>query len=305
MKKGQEKLNSKNKMSKKSIILTSVLGILFAVSGCALGAYLAITLSPKVNNYDGLDYRSYLDDNEKIYQRYLSNQKDPLSYSPSDLANIAIYQYSLEDYTYSDVDCASIAVGITQITRSKTIKNIDSYYSESISSSSFKKIAKRFYEDNDQIAYYDGKLNEDSNGYFGTYLEYTTLSENDYLNTWGKTINSPISYIISSKTVLDDSSISKTDDGYQIYLNLHPTYSTLLYAKQMKMMSGLSDNPEFDYVHITFNLDENLNLISSKTLEAYNVYVFGKNYTESTMEETFHIADKEIQIPTIDEKVYF
>lgn len=305
MKKSVEKINSKNKMTKKSIVLTSILGVFFAICGSALGAYLAIIFSPKSNQYDGLDFHSYLDDSEKIYQKYLSDQRDPLTYSPSDLANIAIYQYSLEDYTYSEVDCSSIAVGITQITRSKTIKNIDSYYNESISSSSFKKIAKRFYENNDQIDYYDGNLNEDSNGYFGTYLDYTTLSENDYLTKWGKTINNPISYIISSKTVLDDSTIKKTADGYQIYLNLHPIYSTLLYAKQMSMMSGLNDAPEFDYVHITLNIDQNLNLTNSQTKEAYNVFVFGKNYTESSMEETFHIEDKEIKIPNIDEKVYF
>lgn len=299
--------SKKSKNSKKTTIAT--------ISGCALailvggisGFFIAFALSPKGFDYDGISSSLYEDDVKAIYEEYLkSNNKDYLSYTPSDLANIAIYKYSLNDYTSSDIRSEASSLGVVQATVGQNIKNVDEFFNESISHSTFVKVAKRFYSVENGFDIYSGDIQTSDEGISANYTNEEFLDTETYEDTWGKTLDRPVIYNISSKTVLEGSSISKTEEGtYLIDLVLDPVTSVLRYVKQMIQMSSLSDAPEFDFVNLSFEVDSDLNLIQMNVHEAYYVWVVGKNYTEARLTETFHVNSGATQIPSIDEKTYY
>lgn len=300
-------MNSNNVFKKptKRTVVTCV-GLIIAISvGILAGFFLAFELSPKGVDYSGLDEDGYSDDPQKLYESYLSNTKDPMEYSPNDLANISIYKYSLNKYTTSTVTSAAKSLGVTQTTHAKSIKNDTEFFNESISESAFVKVAKRFYQSNDVVDIYDGSIVSDSNGISGEYKEKEEFTVEQYEETWGKNLSQPVIYIISSKTTLETSSITASDNGYTISLDLDPLTSVIRYSKQMIQMSSLSNAPEFTKVHVEFEVDKDLNLLEMNVSEAYYVWVVGKNFTEATLNEKYTILDSAPEIPTIDEKVYF
>lgn len=292
------------KKKRNNIIITS-LGVIASIAIGGIGGYfIAIELSPKGFDYSKLNQNEYEDDVVSIYNNYLSNPLDPLSYSPNDLVNIALYKYSLETYTESDVNASAVSLGVTQKTFGKSIKNNKQFFNESISQSSFVKVAKRFYEDEDSVSIYSGEINNDNEGVSGNYKDKNDYTIDEYIDTWGKDLSRPVIYNISSKTTLDTSFINKTDNGYLVSLDLDPITSVIRYVKQMVQMSNLDTAPQFENVHIEFSLDDELNLIEMNVQESYYVWVVGKNFTEATLNEKFYILE-ETNIPEFNEKIYY
>lgn len=297
------KSNKTRKVNKRTIV--TIVGVVGAIAvGALIGFLLAFQLSPKGIDYSGINDSEYEDNIEDIYNGYFKNPKDPLSYTPNDLANISIYKYSLEKYTRSDIRAEAVSLGVKQTTYGTSIKNDTEFFNESVSQSSFVKVAKRFYESGDEVEVYNGTIVNDS-GVSATYSDVVEYKLDDYVSTWGKDLADPVIYIISSKTTLDTSKVEETSEGYLISLDLDPLTSVVNYVKQMVQMSNLSDPPQFDYVHLEFSLDKDLNLKQLYVHEAYNVWVFGKNYTESTLTEKYSVLSSPENIPGIDEKIIY
>lgn len=289
---------------KKSTVIT-ISGIVVALLiGGTTGALLGINLSPKGVDYSGV---SVTENNQKaLYDEYLKNPKDPLEYKPYELANIAFYKYSLNEYTRSDIKSSAVSLGVTQVTNGQSIKNGKTSFNESVSYSSFVKVAKRFYINDDKVEIYNGELSNTEQGLSGKYSEHEDLTVEQYKDKWGKDLSNPIIYTITEETTLDTSKITKQEDGgYLIALDLDPLKSVTRYVKQMIEMSSLSNNPEFDYVHVEFSLDSSLNLLEMNVKEAYYVWVFGKNYTEATLNEKFYVLNEAPTIPQLNEVVYY
>ena len=293
------------KKKKRNNIIITCLGVIASIAIGGIGGYfIAIELSPKGFDYSKLNQNEYEDDVVSIYNNYLSNPLDPLSYSPNDLVNIALYKYSLETYTESDVNASAVSLGVTQKTFGKSIKNNNQFFNESISQSSFVKVAKRFYENKDTVSIYNGEINNDNEGVSGNYKDKNDYTINEYIDTWGKDLSRPVIYNISSKTTLDTSFINKTDNGYLVSLDLDPITSVIRYVKQMVQMSSLDTAPQFENVHIEFSLDNELNLVEMNVQESYYVWVVGKNFTKATLNEKFYILE-ETNIPEFNEKIYY
>lgn len=292
--------------SKKRKAATIVGVVLAIVFGCFGGFLLASALSPKGVDYSDMNSNGYEDNVVKIYNDYLSSPKDPLFYSPNDLANIAIYKYSLQKYTSSDITASAVSMGVTQKTVGKSIRNDEEFFNESISQSSFVKVAKRFYQSQDKIDIYSGEIVNDSNGVSAQYSLEQEVSPSEYEESWGRTLDRPVIYSISSKTTLDTSQTILQDDGtYRVILDLDPLTSVLRYVKQMTQMSNLGTPPEFTKVHLEFTLDSDLNLMEMNVSESYYVWVFGKNFTESTLTEKYSIYEEGIVIPDSNEKIFY
>ena len=303
---GQVIKKEKKKFNKKGITLT-VLGVILCIGiGTGAGYLLATELSPKGVDYSTISSDANEDNVKEIYENYLANTLDPLTYSPNDLANISLYKYSLEEYASSEITSSATSLGVTQTTYGKSIKNQTSYFNESISESAFVKVAKRFYENEEKVDVYNGSIIHDDNGISGEYKDKEELTLKEYEDKWGKTLSRTSIYIISSKTTLESSSVTKQDSGdYLISLDLDPVKSVVRYVKQMVSMSNLSDAPQFDKVHLDITIDKDLNLKEINVKESYNVWVFGKNYTEATLKEKFSINSSETKIPNYDEKLYY
>ncbi len=302
----EEKTIKKSKKKTMIITLSGVLG--FLVIGTGLGIFLGSYFSPKGMDYSNYSENEYEDDVEAIYAEYLSDTtEDYLSYSPSDLANIAIFKFTSNPYTSTYLKSDAKALGVTQKTYTHTIKNDETYFSESLSYSTFVKIAKRFYEEDETIDIHVGSLKNSNEGLSGEYSstpdESLTLEE--YEEAWGLTLHDPLSYIISSKTTLDTSSVTKEGDNYLITLDLDPTTSVLKYVKQIMKMSELSDSPEFENVHLELTLDLELNLKSTYIKEDYYVWIVGKNYTDVTSIATHEVFDVEQYVPSVNETITY
>lgn len=125
----------------------------------------------------------------------------------------------------------------------------------------------------------DGHVN--SNGGAVTDLDDGTIKWNSdfdrhydsveaYETAAGKIPDNPFLYIIDETTILSDSTVSKTSDGYVIALNLDPELSTSRYWYRMRYLSG-HEADSFKSVKLTFITDNNLLLQKSEVNEEYFV----------------------------------
>lgn len=301
----KEKKKIFKKPSKRT--LCTILGVVFSISiGTLIGYLVAVEVSPKGNDYSNLNENTLTDDVSKLYQDYIDKPKDILSYSPNNLANIAIYKYSQQSYTESIITGSANAMGVTQKTYGRSYKNKDTAFNESISESSFVKVAKRFYGNGDEVEIYNGNIEKNDQGISASYQDKEEFTSESYKDTWGKSFKEPVIYIISEKTTLETSKVTKEEDGnYLISLDLDPQTSVVNYVKQMVQMSGLDEAPEFLDVHLEFTIDSSLNLIELNVKETYYVWMVVKSKTEATLKEEYKVLDKESKIPSIDEKIYY
>lgn len=97
----------------------------------------------------------------------------------------------------------------------------------------------------------------------------TTMTEDEFIEALGGKTLSPISYIVSDKTVLSCGKFKVVGNGedtrYTFTMNLHSGASVLNYVKQMKTVSGLSDFPTF--TEVVFNVS--LQMLDGKVMFDY------------------------------------
>lgn len=278
-----------------------------AAIGLLAGSILSRNIKITSIDYGSIDSDSLEDDIEEIYNRYLKiDDNDYSTFSPSEMVNIATYKYQNEKYTYSDIVSTATSMGITQYIYGTTIKNDSDYFNESITESSFVKTAKRFYQNEDVVDIYNGKINHADGKIFATYDLEETFNIDSFVDKWGKDLRKPLIYTISSKTCLNTSSYTIDQNGnYLVSLDLDPIKSVSRYVKQMVEMSGLSSMPEFESIHLDFTLSNELDLLKMEVSENYYVWVVGKNYTKGSLTETFHILDDFKEIPDFESEIYY
>lgn len=290
-----KKLHVKNK---NGFIITITISCLAIASGVGIGLFLAQSFSSPSVNYDNIDELSLEDNVDSLYTRYLKTEKGKIfsSYKPYEIVNIGLMNLKNHSSFRSTDVGAVLASGITQTIYGTTIRKGSAYFNESISKSAFVKVAKRFYQDNDGIDIYDGKkvVSEKEAVWKDEVSE--SLSLVDFESAWGKTFSRPSIYIISSKTVLDNGTITKDGTNYVISLNLDPIKSVVRYVRQMQMMSNLDPKklPEFYSVQINYVLNENFEMVSSVVNEKYDVWKFGKHTSKSTITTTYYYDDSGI-----------
>lgn len=96
-------------------------------------------------------------------------------------------------------------------------------------------------------------------------------SKDEYEEEVGKIPDNPFLYSIDEETVLEGSIASKSNDGYQITINLDVVKGVARYTKRMKYLSGKTID-RFKSVEITLITNNNLSLISQSVNERYDVH---------------------------------
>ena len=139
-----------------------------------------------------------------------------------------------------------------------------------MSVSSFVKAANRFYLKNDSITRVKGNVNGSTVTWNGA---NSTLTRDEYKETMGLDIYEYMSYIISSKTVLESSEVTKLDDGNYIFtLTLDKVSSVINYVKNMKETGALGDYPRFkSNISVEIVMDSNYRILTFKSDEEYEV----------------------------------
>lgn len=294
--------DNKKKKSKKAIILGTVIPLIAtAAIGSFLGYYFGKQYLIKQVDYSNLSAEDLEDNNSKVYKEFasLSNKEEAFNkYEPYEVINIALNKLSeVENLKIVNSGSAN-AAGVVQKINGVSLKNKDSYFNESISSSSLVKVAKRFYQVNDEVDVYDGQVSSDTTA---SYDESSKVSytEKDFENTWGKTVDRSNVYVVSSKTYKEGNISKDENNNYKVYVKLDPTLSVIRYVKQMKEMSSLKDYPSFSNVELTYTIDKDFTILESVATENYEVNKFGTHSTESTLTSKYYLNVNE-QIPSLD-----
>ena len=256
---------------------------------------------------NGMDRGVLMDEYDSISEN--PNVDYTKEFTPAEAANVAYTLFQSNEYFATRGIGVADASIVEQEIFSTQIRAGDSYFEESNSKSAFVNVAFRMYEEGDSTMQYRGVVGEDlQDGIFAS--EGTTYSNEDYAEMMGRNVHSVETYVINEDTVIDTdktadmygtTSFKKVEDGYSLELELDPYTSVVYYVRQMKTISNLAEEPYFYYVHLSFSLDENLEL---KTMTSYEKYYaklssgIGSN-TTGALTTTFY-SDYKAEIPVLN-----
>ena len=253
--------------------------------------------------FEAIDYSKYTpsqfeDDQVALMEKYENTAKVDYfdTFKPYELANIAVNKLGQHEYAKSVAKGVVHAAISDQRTDSYYQKSKDTYFFENISLG-FKQIYLRFYQTLDEVLQYRGN----ANAWNKTVDKRYNLTS--FEDKWGRNLSRYSIFIVSSKTTLMDQTTKTKQDG-KIYLSLelHPIYSVLRYVKQMMATSDMETPPSFHKMHLNLTLDEDLNLLHSRTEEKYDIHMYGINIPNASayLDETL-IYDVPEEVPTLDE----
>lgn len=299
----------KKKLSK-TTILYAIVGLVIVGAGATLGLIKGQEyFSPKIN-YADLDATTDEND-EELYNQYLNlvsknATKEQLSeeFRPYQLTKIALMNFEKTPNAQITNRGEVLAMGVEQIVRAKYVKQDQAYFSESLSSGVVS-VAWRFYQNENVIKTYEGKLQKGSNEQATWNQDATsTYSVEEFKESWGKSMPSPFIYILNRKTVVSES-CTFTNDNYVISLSLHKILSVGNYAKQMLMTSNLRELPIFDSVNLKLTLSSDLRIVKNEITEEYQVNKFGPWIsTKGSIVEEYEYLD-DVNIPKLKENAIY
>ncbi|MFA6861110.1 MAG: hypothetical protein WCR56_01840 [Bacilli bacterium] len=330
--------------TKKSIIVSCVFAVCFATIGGFGGYFLFGMLHPTgTNAYNGVNYGKVpttIEVNFAIDKGTLTADYKDTAYS---LINYCLSSFSQKQYSLIIGKGSVVSSGVTQTIESGTFATPTETFRQNISSSSFVHTADRNYDQYDgKVVAYNCQTADD----WTSNPTSSELTYDQYIQTYGKLIrpyyyattqdyssdypitdrylsydyatykassdstkhlvNDVIIYDIGPNTV-SSSTIEENDAGYLLTAVLVPNKATFKYSVQMKATGGLGTYPSFSASTISFQVDKELNLVSSTFTDSYTVNV--KGILNSTAEATFTqyyfqgstptFNDVEVKIPEI------
>lgn len=290
-------------------IASSVLVVALGVTG---GLLIAGALEPS-RQYDFGSEGAM--DRGKLLEAYehLGDSKNvdyTEEFTPAEAANVAYGLFERNDrFATRGEGLATALFGVKQEIFSTQIREGESYFEESNSKSSFVNVAWRMYEEGDETVQYKGVVGEDVEE--ATFEEEgVTYDNEEYSERMGRNVHSVETYVINSETVLMGekegemhgvTSFEKTAEGYRLELELDPATSVVNYVRQMKTISNLAEYPYFHWVHLTFELREDLTLVSLVAEESYKAKLSSiiSSDVTSSLTTTFHVG-QEYDIPLLN-----
>ena len=296
-KKAEKKLKKKKKTYEHTTLAHKirVLGVLLVLgifTGSGLGVwYFNFELRTDFNPFDYIASDYIQDINYTFEKNKISaSKKDGLSWvekakaqgltpadlSPSDNYVLAEYNTSLANSYIIDGNGYVDASLATQSIVSRKKYNGSYYTFESISPSAISLISDIILCDK-----YTGKGNIDlykSNKLKPLYGDWTyskSLTPEEYSFESGSLPNTVSAYIVSDKTVLEQSNskeaiiYNETEGTYTFEMVLDNNTSVINYSKQVKRTGGLGSYPEFHEIIFTATIDGDWNLLSFSIKEEY------------------------------------
>ncbi len=193
------------------------------------------------------------------------------------------------------------AMGVNQTINAKTIRINDKIYYENISVSSFVKAINRYFIDGNKMDHYSGKLNGKTITW-DIKPDYVKTME-AYAEEFGCPFTDYMTYIVSSKTVTEESAVIINSDGnYEFTLTLDKSKAVVNYVKTMKATGGLSQYPDFtSNPVIELTIDSQYRVIKFVSKETYNVKMGLTAKSEATLTNTF-TYDEDYVMPKISDK---
>ena len=285
------------KIGIKNIVITSIVVVVGISGGLAIGIALGKLFSKgKAYNYEAPIETGLEQDYDVLMQRYAENP-DKDNFRPFEIANISWLKYAEEKYTHSVSHCVVTAAIVKQHVYNHDVRYNDTFFSEAVFHSSIKKGGFRFFQQGDFVNRYTAS-NIQPEGR-ADWEESTLLvkSKEDHEEIWGKTVDRPVIYIFSEKTVLEES-LTEDGDGYVIEMELDPKTANERYKRQMIGMSSLEQPPVFHKLHVAIYCDKDYNINKMVVHESYTVYVVGRNDSDA-VNNIYFFHDSEETIPDL------
>jgi hypothetical protein len=295
-------VKQKPKFNKKKFIIFLIIVSLLGV-GTGFYAGNAYVYSIKAQIANNISEEELRDNEDKIISQ--NQGKSIENISPTNSYIIAEHLLSNFDNYYIYVAGSVDAAGTHQTMYTKKIKNSNDYFVENISKGSVifgidTNIAERDYytnSGNEKVNIYKGKVSSETEGNFNSLTSSFTFDEWKTKN--GTTPLSSLPYIVSSKTVNDNSTLKKItlDDNstivYEFALSLKST-AGLLYGRQIRNLSGLDGLPKFQSINLTIQINTDGSFHKVIVKEVYVVNKVIDVTTTSSMEYDFNYIKETI-----------
>lgn len=291
-------------MSRRTVVNLGIIAMVGIISGVAVGVYFGPKkLDPNRYNFEVSALR---DDVDEI--RTESAGKTPIQLGATKSCVLAFETTFNCNRVKVEGKGSVKAMGITQSINACTIRMNDRLYYENISVSSVVKALNRYYVDGQNIAHYGGSLDRDKgivtwNTHADNTSEDSIKTMEQYKAQFGSTMNEYMTYIVSSKTVVSASNVTKNTEGYyEFNLTLDKSKSVVNYVKTMKATGGLKDFPDFtSEPQIYMVIDENYRIIKFTSYEKYTVTMGINAKSDATLTNLFSY-DQDFEIPLITDK---
>ena len=284
-----------HKESKKAVFINILIVALLAIiTGYYIGSWIINS-----KDTDGL----YDIDTSTLYDNVVairdeSNNKSPIELGATKCAVLAIDTTGNQERVCVVGEGEVLSMGVTQGIKAKQIRMYDNVLFENVSVSSFVKAANRFYLKNNTITRVKGNVSGSTVTWNGA---NSTLTREEYKETMGLDIYEYMSYIISSKTVVEESAVTMVGDNYTFTITLDKVNSVINYVKNMKETGSLGDYPRFkSNITVEIVMDSNYRILTFKTNEEYEVKKGVWMPAVGTLTNTFSY-DQDFTIPGVQD----
>ena len=268
--KPKTKERSKKRRAVEAILMVLVI-MVGAISGFFAGS-LYISSKYKVSyDFSEADYR---DNTETVLA--LTNGKNPSLVSGVNAFITAEYRLSQkEQYKVTSNGGLQPSIGSYQTIYAYREYSQGKTYLENISNGMMP-IAEKLVCQDSSVNSYNGKLKSSTEATWDSSPQQT-YTVDGFNQANGVKIDTPVAYVVSSRTILVESQngVYIEPNVYEYTLVLDPSTCVMNYVKQMMRTSGFADPPKFSSVKITFRVDSDFNFISYVVEESYTVVYFG------------------------------
>lgn len=284
-----------------NIIAMALIGV---ITGFCVGMYLVGNqLDPNRYNFD---VASLQDNVAEI--RTESNSKTPIELGATKCGVLAFdTTFKAERVKIEGkglVKAKAMGMIVNQTIDALTIRVRDRIYFENISVSRFAKAINRFYAINDDIEHYEGSLS-------GSTVSWKQSPVNDiktmdeYQAKFSCTLTDYMTYIVSSKTVVNESAVTIDENGNYVFeLELDKSKAVVNYVKNMKVTGKLSEYPDFkSNPKIKITMDANYRILVFTSNETYDVKMGITASSVATLTNIFSY-DEDFTIPAKTDKSY-
>ena len=267
------------KQTIKSILGISLSLILAIFAGFFAGNLISDSVFPK-NVYANLNGDDLRDDVSKI---------STIGKKPSDFSSAIAFQIAEENlmkstkYTIIGEGTIETSAGVSQTSYSEDIRDGDSlYYGLTTFSSIIKASKEAHYTIGGDIVVYNGTPKDPGLDNV-EWTDSTTYTWEGYKEAYGRYVNRNCNYVVSTKTVVEDTGFSLDNGIYKCYVELDPVLGGSNYIRQVGTNMGVNyKQVVFNRIYLTFWLDENFNFVKIEKFESFTVPYAGIELTLNT-----------------------
>ena len=282
---------------KKTLTLIAILS--FILTGCSC--------STKDKNYNETE----ITDQNTLLTTYLDKPSAGRPKSQEPINNIFIALNILKEATYYESNASGEIIAkkgslklATQNLETRRTITPSATFNESVSVSTFVKIAEQLYITDNEVLKRDASKVSSSDVSWKNSV--TKLSTSKYLEQYGYSAKEPSRYIINEESIISDIEITNNGIGrkFTYKFKLDPTISTYYYKTGVKSLSNSSSYPKFKSIEMEMTFDYKWRMTKIKVDEVYDITISGLGSVtcHANIIETFKNINK---VVSINEESFF